>query len=542
MHQDNADMVNRGWDAMQVILDKEMPVEKKRRKGFFFFLTGIGSIAVLLLLVYVIRQDATFDKGAIASSSTTAKIETTNIETSQPQTTTFVDAKEAAETISKNEIDNESPNNTTNTKPVNNNITSTSQLKSVPSTVTSSSTKPVDLEPANRVSDGIVSKPDTSPSTASGNNNNQINNVVTASPSKVLKETFQPGETSIPDGTVSTETRSNATNKQTTAQALAKDALADDTNTNTFPDLKPAANISSNNTFPQASLEAANIVSLQIPLLESKRITLQIPNSYLPMSLPIVVKIKEPAFNPSTTLGIGIAGSYLLKSDGYGYESFASINRQISSSFSIGYRLGYGRIHFNEPNDARAVLAAAAPSSDTSTGIEADLPTGGNADTLDEPSGPEGAAGPEGANPFEEMQPLEISETQLKQLSVVSLQRVNAISNELHLSWHPSRKISFSPIAGADYLFGNKFRSLYVINESSYSNDLTSDQRSQNQVREVDLALSKKWLFNTGIFVSYRLTQKINLSVGYKHYLSSFIDQDSANSLNQAKVGLSFLF
>ena len=50
-YQPNEKLTNEGWDAMHHMLDKEMPIEKKKRRGFFwlFFYLGIGIIGSVLV-------------------------------------------------------------------------------------------------------------------------------------------------------------------------------------------------------------------------------------------------------------------------------------------------------------------------------------------------------------------------------------------------------------------------------------------------------------------------------------------------------------
>ena len=52
-YQFDENLIGEGWSKMNVILDKEMPVEKKKRRAFIFWFSTVSGIAATIFLSWL---------------------------------------------------------------------------------------------------------------------------------------------------------------------------------------------------------------------------------------------------------------------------------------------------------------------------------------------------------------------------------------------------------------------------------------------------------------------------------------------------------
>ncbi len=557
MHQDNADIINRGWEAMHDILDKEMPKEKKRRKGFFFLLTGLGSVAVVLLVAFLLTRDSnhgaiTKQEPAIVQTSSTddttvlnssaneadnlhSTIETKIEEKEQRQeagtSSNKIKATHTANTITKpttietsdqsrEKFDNDLSNLKNTSRKQN-----TLSIDSEPIKKSNPTEKTIVFNPFPKLTQTITTQQSNTPlrtneQTITTSNQGLNNKATTQSNPRTTNSDENDSIRNNSDNTVSTHTQQ---------QAVGLQNQETDKGNNIIPDLEPTER-HANTTNVDSELISIPTLALSEAFLETAVIPVK-------MKFPFVMVVKPEAEESRLLLSgftIGIQGSYLTNDSGYGFEGSVGYAKQLSPSFAIEYRLGYGQ------------LSLGAPASDPD-----DLSTFDGTDTnMSPPAGPAGA--PQGApqDPAENMdmeftpeeETIMFDPAELEQLSTSQLSRLHVLSNGIYAHWHVSRKLGISLSSGLDYIHNPSFRSLFIVDNTQLVSELPEAARLQSQVEEVQFSIANDWKFNTGIDFVFRLSPALSLSVGYKHYLSTLVNQEIEKNINQARLGVRYRF
>jgi hypothetical protein len=577
MHQDNADIVNRGWEAMLEVLDKEMPEKKKRRKGFFFFLTGLGAIATIALFAFILNQNSVGENIAISDNgivkTSEADINNTDLATNSSKSTQLnktdkggakqiyngIESKDDlktrlnTETAKRISDSNQSINikkNSTSNSNENKQYTNTIQNNTIEvltnKDVTDNSTKSTlnqsnaqSLNTINTTETSTLSTIDSTPALDSPEN------ISTSQP-----KANNPNVIAVDDGlnndtALQTQNSSPTTNspKSNLAinnndrriavqnQATLKDITLD-------PDLKTAESISK---YPSVTNEFISIQRLA--LLKS---FLDAEFEPLAMTLPFVKVVKtEAKLDPILVSGltIGMQGTYLTNSDGFGFEGFIGYSKQLAPYFSIEYRMGYGQLRFTDSNvDPNEAIGIPLSSEDTASEPPPPIETA-------DPAGPTGAAPPEtdgggtGSMSGEPEEPeFMFDPDALQKLSTSNLSKLNVLTNGIYAHWHASRRFGLSVFGGLDYVHNPSIRSLFIVDNAFLVNTLSEDNRTQNQFESVELSINNEWKFNTGMDLVFRISPALSISAGYKHYLSNLINQEVEKNINQARIGLSYRF
>lgn len=569
MHKNHADIINQAWDDMHNILDREMPVKKKRRKGFFFLLTGLGSVAAVLLVAFLLNQNSNTE----ATNQIPTIAQTSELKNNNNQVDNSPITPEKVIAITENSINQVKKNNKTNTpieksqntdviktssdvasgnqnkKPVPElEYKSTENLNSTNQALVENSTQinknSTDTQPQRNAEIASTIKPTNSvePSPVLHNQVNKNNPVTTqtSSPTTHHSEKF-----------LSLDNQSKAVTKQfgSSVNHVSEKPLPFDNKQepvvvnqngvsnkvqNVSPDLKPTDKQASNKHVANGLISIQSLTTINTELK-----TIFEP---IAMTLPFVDLIKTETVNYPilmSGLTLGLQGSYLTNNSGIGIEGYIGYSKQLSRSFAIEYRLGYGQLWLSEDLDDTSADAFTPPMP-----TDVSMPENNTGDTTGTQGSPETIeTGMELDMGFAPEEPEFMFDREaLQQLSTANLSRLNVWTNGIYAHWHFTRKIGISVLGGLDYIHKPSFRPLFILNNTQLVSDLDDNSRTQNQVEEVEFSIDNEWKFNTGVDLVFRISPTLSFSAGYKHYLSNLINQGIETNINQGRVGLRYAF
>jgi len=521
MHKNDADIIDRGWDAMHDILDKEMP-EKRKRRGFFFLLGGLSSIAIVLLIFMIAKKNTTVN-------------DTIQQQTISQDTKTDRQSNELTTSSNSTDIQISFPEN--KLKENKETITSTSSINNDGMTTTDAivhsdqKIKAINKLELNSQENKTPSKPALTTSNQDARNLKSTETIVqdvtkTATQSSILKSPIATTSLDTKDNTIintpPTNTLKSDDQEITSENNNQQNPLINQNQTTPkdselFPDLKPTGK----NSNPTDDVK--EIILIQT--LYSSISLFTIDTEPIAITLPFLTIIKpetKPDYTGMTGLTLGVNGLYLTSKHDLGIEGYVGYGKQLSPSFGIEYRMGYGRLSISE--DSESTLS-----------------------TFEDAVGPPLGAGsadpeePNNNNPVEE-EIFRIDPAQLEQFSSANLSSLNVFSNGIYTNWQLSRRIGISVFGGLDYIHNPSFRSLFVVNGNQLLNEILDVNSLQGQVQNVQFSINNEWKFNTGIDLVYRITPAFSFSAGYKYYLSNLINNEIETNINQARLGLRYKF
>lgn len=522
MHQDKSKLVDQGWKAMHVILDKEMPQEKKRRRGFFFLLGGLGVIGLVLSVFFYqsihltpSKQQVLLEKESVKEIESEKNNSPTSTVTNRNSNTEITTIEATEKHLSKTSsptrevasgLENKSFSDVlkrANESQVGNDRISTSRKSQRPVHSTGSNLS------SPKIKSEAIDKRTFTKSTGI--------NLQTPLPSVQFKDSENPKQQLL------------SVQKNTTAQQI----YSRDKNI-AIEKRNADLDIASSNPIQERQ-------SLFFAKIETLNSSLHLPVSRLPVMIPIKY-IDKSDILLDHGMTIGFTGGYGIHTIGLSYQGFVGYERQLSKAIHLEFRLGYGRLHVASNSDSQNNFAAFNP-----TTIESADPT---PSTDQSPEAPQGPAGP-GAIPITPADPMfMLNPTELRQLSISNVSSLSALTNGLYAHWNFTRKIGLSFLAGVDYIHLPSFRPVYIVNEVELANTLDQDQFTQSQHRAVDFIFTNQWKANSGLYFNYAIGPSLTLSGGYKYYITSLgnqsdgsnDNQDSDINLDQLNLGIRYKF
>ena len=575
MHPNKTETVNRGWESMHKILDKEMPLKKDKRRLFLYWLTG--GLAIIMLtgvLAYTIFQPQVLPTSSGNSASVT---ETSNL----PNDNITTKIASEAESKSKSKSQPEEPElgsdqlvathqgskptvtlseQKRNPEPTSTTTTSSSDLSSA--TTAPSVQETHQQSPRNRDQESIHSKPleatqtspqaidptqiDQNPSlTNSSLATNEQTNPTTLTNNKeaiIPTEIHQPiNQTTQPSLAIETQhpPTSNTSSSQQESNVL-KPITASDLSSNQIEETpadiatvsnKSAPQVKQTNTIAVSRLIAKPISLLMVP----ETSTLEM---YLPLA-PMQAVVIKPAYTLSHQWEITVNGLYANQAKAIGFESSLGWRTELSKAVSAHIAIGGGCLDISNP-------ASLGELSDLSRfnapeGIETGM------DTAD-PIGPAGPAeagagndtgGIEGDTEIDsspEIPDLELTTSQLRSLSRSNLSSLKYLMSTVGVRLSPSRRIHIGAQFGIDYIVHSNFNRIFLEDDKF----LTTEAASNVSLSDIQLETGRKILPFAEANTTVKLSQNIGISAGYKYYLKALYPAIGKSWLNQFKLGVVF--
>jgi len=541
MQQNKVDIIDRGWESMHVILDREMP-QKKRRKGLFFWLSGLGFGLLLIGLIALSMlnskgnnpelinetQDLQANKSQLKNDNedeNEALIRSLDLEKGiSLNDTEQLKTEESIHkdlTVNENNNDNQSVHETQIINENTSTLKSDIPTKTIHETFATVGNETLNENSTINVTQSIIT------------NKNESEN----SPSNNISP-YDSNQSELSNSSAQLNTdKSNIKNALTTTKSKLELASAlknkrDKISAN--PDIK---NLSGLSTLSQSSSINSNTQQTPLYSIENKKLdlvsliplkplSLDLPDtSKLPMHITLVdvnkpmQKIKQ---SRNTYGEFILAGIYAHKATGSGIESNIGLRREVSSTVSVLFHTGIGFLNIdNPPNFAELDLST----------FRGDVPQG-----LDGAQGSPAADNESvdtGGLASGEVN-IEITPEQLKQLSSSNLDEIFYATAKVGIQWTPNQKrFRIGSNIGIDYVLDLNFNQLYIAD-----NQLTFDNTTSNNLTIVDLNEDASLLPFAELRSSYAISQIFNIDVVYKNYFKSIFPSQESNWLNQFKLGL----
>jgi len=581
MQQNKVDIIDRGWESMHEILEREMP-QKNRRRSLLLWLIGLG-IGILLVVSLVFQFSNTDNNDNILANANDGiqkiinETESDHQHSKESEILNEEQGENATKIINnttKNSAQNEIGKNDDALTITNNQISTTQKIKEkIENETEKINQNPAIIDKDNQFDLAIESASNELDRSTS---KEILHDAIRTEAKDVTGQIQQKNATVLHKTTPSdTQNNSKEKNSETTAELLKikhnaaqhsvvsidktesiskenKGITSVVTDNNTTVDIKNNSTVEANSIFQIDDLSSENVDSKKTPLFASeiesidlltlmpyKTGMLDLPvRVKLPMTIALADIIKTEEYKKRTYFQFGFTGLYLHNVTGSGIETFAGISREISPTISVNGHIGISFINLdNTPNLGGLDLINS----------RSDVPVQENNDPAG-PQGPDGAAPPlgvdqAGANGSDiesdfEMEDLMLSEEQLQRLAYVNLDELLLTTVRIGLEWNPNNtRLKLGSSFGFDYVLDSDFNELYISN-----NQLILDNSLSNNLTLVDLKQDTSVLPFAEIGVSYSASDLIDITVNYKNYFKSIFPSKDIHWLNQIKFGMQINF